>query len=746
MKWYEVALPTWRLFGRRGFAMGRAASLAASAGALSASASVAIGAGEGPIIVHVGPAAVDASARKLDLALVAADPIRKQQWQVIQLDGALTEERAKRLAEAGVHLGEAMPANAYLAKLDSANPALVAGLEFVRWRSEFQSDWKLDPMMGKRALATQWRQGLAREGKLAVTITLFRGEATGDTAGWLGAQDGVELHCTGACGGNETITAVVPGELVDAIAGRGDVQYVEEFPELSLRNDTERWIVQSNILNVTPLHDAGLMGEGQVIGIIDGRIDPNHCSFNDPVNTIASGNHRKFVAYNTAIGFHDAHGTHVAGIAAGDSGAFNNLRGMAYLSRIAYDQVPTFLSEMDYLSKLNQHHSQGARVHTNSWGADLRTDYNGWTRAVDAFMWDHEDDLVLTATTNFTTLFTPENAKNGLAIGATQDSPNQGIHGSGGSGPTIDGRMKPELHAPGVAITSSAANTACNQTGFTGTSMAAPAVAGVAALTREYYMRGFYPTGAANPSDEFTPSGALLRATLINSGVDMTGVAGYPSDLEGWGRVLADEALYFSGQARSLVAHDVRRADPHALLTGWNNEHFIDVTGATEKLKVTMAFNDAPACIGASFAPINDVDLEVTSPSGVVFLGNNFDLGVSSAGGLKDAINSVEQVHVVNPEVGLWVVRVVGAVVNAVDMEEPPNIVRQGYAVVVSGEVAEGQDPCPTDLNGDGVVNAFDLAAFLGAWGPGVFGDFSGDGQANGLDLPILLGSWGACP
>jgi hypothetical protein len=49
------------------------------------------------------------------------------------------------------------------------------------------------------------------------------------------------------------------------------------------------------------------------------------------------------------------------------------------------------------------------------------------------------------------------------------------------------------------------------------------------------------------------------------------------------------------------------------------------------------------------------------------------------------------------------------------------------------------------DLNGDGIVNGFDLALLLGAWGPclGCPADLDGSGVVNGFDLAILLGEWG---
>lgn len=54
-------------------------------------------------------------------------------------------------------------------------------------------------------------------------------------------------------------------------------------------------------------------------------------------------------------------------------------------------------------------------------------------------------------------------------------------------------------------------------------------------------------------------------------------------------------------------------------------------------------------------------------------------------------------------------------------------------------------NPCPADLNGDGVVDGADLGALLGDWGSVGVGDLNGDGVTNGADLGELLGAWGSC-
>ena len=55
---------------------------------------------------------------------------------------------------------------------------------------------------------------------------------------------------------------------------------------------------------------------------------------------------------------------------------------------------------------------------------------------------------------------------------------------------------------------------------------------------------------------------------------------------------------------------------------------------------------------------------------------------------------------------------------------------------------------CVGDLNGDGLVDAADLAQMLGAWGPnpGNPADLNESGEVDADDLGMLLGAWGPCP
>jgi hypothetical protein len=610
---------------------------------------------------------------------------------IVQLDGPMTPERRRRMEAAGVGIGPYLPTNAWIVSLDRARAEALRELEFIRWYSEYQNEWKIDPDLAPAArnFATPERQALAARGRERYTIVIFPGadvaavqNAVWDirgmaVTGWE-AMDGptpwIELLAEGPIAATAALAAI-PG-----------VQFIERAPEITerARNDRARWIVQSNQQSVTPLYANGLRGEGQIVGIMDTKIRQDHCSFNDS-NPIGPA-HRKLLAYNTSPGA-ASHGTHVAGTVAGDAGSeTGNTRGIAYKSRIVYHEWPSF-TESAMNERLMLHHGQGARIHTNSWGDDGTTAYNGLCRGIDLFSWNNEESLVLFAVTNGTLLKNPENAKNLLAVGASGSAGSQQNHCTAGAGPTSDSRRKPEIFAPGCGTESANSGSACGTTGMTGTSMACPAVAGVALLARQYYTDGFYPLGIPAPATGFVPSSALIKATLLNSAVDMTGIPGYPSAGEGWGRVLADNALYFAGDARKLQVRDVRNGE--GLSTGQFVEFQIPVLGGVnpaEPLRITMAYTEPPATANASFAPVNDLDLEVVSPLGQTFLGNIFNTstGFSQVGGLKDDRNNVEQVHIQNPAAGLWTVRIRAAAVNEA---------LQGYALVMTGDIAPAQPP-----------------------------------------------------
>lgn len=623
-------------------------------------------------LLRMAAGTVDTS--RLAALRVGTDQIRGNERVVVQFDAPLTAAQRNDLALAGISLGDYLPDNAYVARI---RPGAVVGAPHVRWTGRIAPSWKRSPTIGEAEFSTPERRALRAAGKAAVTVALFADADAVEVAEVLEKvriTPGAQVFARELIGRNISINAVIPRSAIAALIELDAVQYVEDAPELTERNITTRWIVQSNTPGLTPLYSNGLTGSGQIIGVVDSRPDFNHCSFSDP-NPIGPS-HRKILAYNTGTFSFASHGTHVAGIACGDAGVEDETRGVAYAARFVYTPTPSF-NEEGITTVFNLHHAQGARIHTNSYGNDNTTQYDSFCRGIDAFSYSNEDSLVLFASTNQAVLKNPENCKNAIAVGATQNAPLQASFCSGGMGPTGDGRRKPEVFAPGCDIQSSLVNSACLTQGLSGTSMATPAVAGIAALVRQYFTDGYYPSGAPVASDAFTPSGALIKAVVLNSATDMLGFAvAPPNNNEGWGRVLADASLYFPGDGSRLFIEDVRNAG--GLTTGGVNERVFTVAAGTQPLRVTLVWTEPAAAAGAAAASINNLDLEIIAPGGTVYKGNTFDSGESVPGGTADLVNNVEQARVVSPSTGLWTARIKGTAVN---------VGTQGYALVVTGAV-----------------------------------------------------------
>ncbi|MBY0111763.1 MAG: S8 family serine peptidase [Phycisphaerales bacterium] len=694
----------------------------------------------------------------------ARGAVRPGYRTVLQLHGPLNDHQRALLTDAGVKLGDYLPQHAYLADVSAADLRRVSDLGFVRWVGEWRSEWKLEPELGTRAFESVERRAIDQAGDVLVQAYLLDGVSIRDARAALEGLGGVRIEDSVQIAEMETLMLRVPRGKVAALADVDAVRFVEELPELTERsNSNTRWIVQSNVTNLTPLYAAGIRGEGQVVGIIDNGFQPSHCSFNDPAVPITAANtpgtfpsHRKVVAYNVAL-TSAQHGTHVAGTSVGNQvGDVNdNTRGIAFNSKMCFRTYSSPISTFPIDLHLTTHHNQGARVHTNSWGDDGTTAYNAICRAIDLFSYNFEDNLVCFAATNLSALKNPENAKNVLSVGKSGGSGSQAGSCSTLTGPTADGRRKPEVFAPGCSTTSSnSLSLPCGTTSLTGTSMASPAVAGAATLVRQYFTDGFYPTGTKVAANSLTPSGALLRAMLVNSSVDMTSYPSPaqfpPNNLEGFGRILLDNSVYLAGDARRLLVKDIRNTAADALATGNTSTTQFRVNGSAEVLRVTLAFTDAPATVPTSFAPVNNINLRVISPDGTVYLGNVFNAatGQSQTGGSADAINSVEHVLLAAPATGVWKVEVVGATVN---------VGKQGFGLVITGDVA-AVNLCPADLNADSQVDDADFAIFAAAYEilacasgsmpAGCPADFNADGSVDDADFVVFATAYEAlvCP
>jgi hypothetical protein len=415
------------------------------------------------------------------------------------------------------------------------------------------------------------------------------------------------------------------------------------------------------------------------------------------------------------------HGTHAAAIAVGDFNRFGEhdyADGMApgaklivqdggFIGGDLCSQRPGFGCPVNLTPILDQAYKQGARIHSNSWGDRQNTppnqitptaNYSASSRDVDAFVYTHPDMLVVFDTGNWGTttevlptpappmsVAAPGSAKNTLQVGGVRPPGRNDdlISWNTLFGPTRDGRIKPDVVGPATVLAGDwdyGSNTPnCNiSTLGPGTSWSTPTIAGGAALVRQYYTDGFYPSGTRKAVDAIAPSAALLKATIIAAArqvplrMTYTGdVAAkpVPSNEQGFGFPVLDDALYFAGDRAKLRIADVATAN--GLAAGESTTLQLNAVAGT-LVKVVLVWTDPPGVVRTVSDPtselVNDLDLRVVAPSGAALLGN----------GQVDRLNNVEVVSIPQPVTGTYTVTV-----TANHLGAGP---RQGYALVMTGD------------------------------------------------------------
>ncbi|MBN1521249.1 MAG: S8 family serine peptidase [Candidatus Aureabacteria bacterium] len=488
-------------------------------------------------------------------------------------------------------------------------------------------------------------------------------------------------------------------DVLITLAKQQDIEWIEPYIEPTLDNNEMRWVVQSNINDETPLWNKGITGKGQIVGVGDTGLDYDMVFFWDAVQGVPTPavnlNQRKVISYHDLAGngdwdSHD-HGTHVAGTIAGRSlGTNSEYNGIAYGAKLVIQDIGAGGSLIGLPGDLNtyfqQAYNDGARIHSNSWGSAVNGAYTSYSQDADEFMWNHKDFLICFSAGNSgpgtNTVGSPGTAKNIITSGACETphaSNNQeDVAYFSSNGPTDDGRIKPTVTAPGYYILS--ADNDFNVTTFnsgirsmSGTSMSCPSHAGSAALVRQYYIDGFYPTGTKNSDNSFIPSAALIKATMINSAENMTGEytdSPVPGTGQGWGRILLDNTLFFSGDTTSFWIED----NTQGLQTAESSTHTF-ISDGVQPLKITLVWTDHYPSLASAVKIVNDLDLTVTGPNGT-YKGNVFSAGHSITGGTYDRLNVEEIVFLPNPAAGTYTVTVAGQ-----NIPSGP----QPYALVVRG-------------------------------------------------------------
>ncbi len=556
--------------------------------------------------------------------------------------------------------------------------------------------------------------------------------------------------------GARTVEFECPADRLAAVAALDRIAWIQPRAAAAPFNDNVQWVLQRGWLpeapppeTATPVWNRGIRGQGMVIGLFDSGIRTEHDMFRDDRVPITQPGiypgHRKVVAYklyrNAAFSDHSGfsyHGTAVAGcLAASDSatGGLSKFDGFAPDARIYFvdngTAIGTYVFDPDLTELLDSvRYSLGmddpVKQSSGSFGTgDALGYYRLEEASTDAVLWADKWFTLAWAAGNFGrgiyNIGHPSCAKNLLTVGACENGTDARLVASFTSrGPTRDQRVKPELLSPGRNVWTAYGDSVNSYRSRSGTSFSTPGVSAALALIRQYLRDGWHPLGRPEPGNAWPrASSALLRALAVAGAEPDVGTDFVPNKDVGWGRLNLGRLLHFEGDSIELDLFE----DTVGIATGELREYeFVRV--ARQPLRVVLCWTDTAAALFPAAALVNDLDLELVSPDGNRYRGNQLYAGQSAANPpLWDERNTIEVCLLDVPLDGRWTVRVLARNVYTE---------RQPYAVAVrTGPVPQSgiADARPAPLLRRSVMGASPRVGLL-LEGPGRLTVYAADGRA----------------
>lgn len=691
---------------------------------------------------------------------------------LVQWDSPVTGSRLDALRARGLEPLQYYPSNAYLAWGPLAAARRLAQDDTVRWADGFSVDLKQAPSLK------------GREGRIDnVAVTFYNDgdiDALIDKLVALGAEVLVVAKAQ-PDGRIWDATIRVDAGKLDVIAALPQVWAMGwQSPQPALEDEMSSQIIAGNYTGAgvpvtTPAYipwlatqsfpnlPGGPNGAGVRWAITDSGIDLSHPEFAG--GRIVAGHTYPGCPAGNGPGDDPStggHGTHVAGIVGGagvalngssqpyvDAGGFRYGVGVApQVGLVALNPIcaggtpwPPAGGWQELSKRALGFQAAGTN---NSWtsGEGAGAGYLASARTHDFIVRDGDFD---TPTTNepfilvfsagnsgsgASTITAPKELKNGIVVGSTLNRRSSGGTGNietlssfSSRGPARDGRRLPTVSAPGSDIASTRRVAGAAQCGTaiagtdsryslcSGTSMASPHVAGAAVLLAQVWRDQNAPT---------LISPAMAKAQLVNGALDLADGAPVPNNGEGWGRINLPGSF-----ARDRPVHYVNQT---VLLStaGETWERQVTVGDPTKPFKVTLAWTDAPAAVGANPTLVNDLDLEVIG-NGQRYRGNVYAAGVSTPGGTPDRLDNIENINLPTAS---------GAMTVRVRAHNLP-----GDGVPNSGDTTD-QDFALVCSNCNLVTSGYTLAAStttVAACSPGSANLTLASGSYNGFSSPITL-------
>jgi hypothetical protein len=697
----------------------------------------------------VGMGGPNGSAASLAGDLRRDDEYKTTELRLVQFVGPVKREWLERLIASGIEPVAYVPNNGYLVRgtpsarsrlAESAVAAMSRGEGFIQWEAPFIDEYKIHPALA-RAVSDQ------PGGQLTVTIQVARsisdaraGDADLKAARKLASS--VICEAYGVLGFTNLRMRIDAGRLAE-LAALPNVVNVEPWAPPQMFDERSSQIIAGDLTGdgksvrgpgyMAWLASHGFSSKfGFAIDVTDSGIDRGFTSADRLHPVFLDSDSRSRVVYARDYtseldpGDVGGHGTLNLSIAGGGSAAsangsrdpngFNYGLGVAPFALLGSSKIFQSTGRFDliepYTKLISEAYRDGARVSSNSWGAVSNSytidsqEYDARVRdAVPAQSGNQEISICFAAGNagGPKAIGSPGSAKNVLSVAASESSRKDGTDGCNvkddnsdsamdvaffsSRGPLEDGRLKPDIAAPGTHIEGAASQHpdfdgtgVCGQdiekpyfpqgqtlyTWSSGTSHSTPQIAGAVALARQFFL---------DRGEE--PSAALIKALLVNTPTYMTGEGAggdLPHPAQGWGLVNLNRA--FDAAPKIFVNQTTTFNDSgqEFVITG-------EVRDSTRPFRVTLAWTDAPGFSG--FAPwVNDLDLEVTV-NGETYRGNNFAGQESQPGGRQNTKDNTEAVWLPAGTVGTFMIRVRASNIAGDGVPGNSDATDQDFALVV---------------------------------------------------------------
>lgn len=330
--------------------------------------------------------------------------------------------------------------------------------------------------------------------------------------------------------------------------------------------------------------------------------------------------------------------------------------------------IPPVLTSLMKIS-----YNVGSRILSNSWGTST-CEYTHYSMEMDRFVYLNDDYVILVAAGNegpeSFTIGAPATLKNGISVGASQNNfessrssssawwdklielfPSYHLEGYGkdnlasfsSRGPTCDGRIKPDIVAPGEFIASARSGTSAGLLWMRGTSQATPITSRMVTIIREYLIK---------TQNLPAPSAALIKNILVTSAEHLQGRSQHM-----WIdtvilklRSLTDKRkldIYDQGHGRisltRLLNHQLTLAD-RLIITGYSKpqKRCYKSVGSI-KASFGLVWTDPPGMLHQKQTLVNNLNLQI-----IIYLNDGNILNVLHGNNniVPDELNNVEKVTV----------------------------------------------------------------------------------------------------